>query len=111
MKLFKWIGLPLIALVGIYLLLCWLGPATFDTVRSTKIDAPKNVAFNIVNDLNNWEKWSPWMDKDPEIKITYSDQKAGVGSSYTWSGNDQVSSGKMENVEVSLWKARENYHF
>jgi hypothetical protein len=41
------------------------------------------VAFAQVNDLRNWEAWSPWAKLDPAAKQTYAGPTAGVGASFS----------------------------
>lgn len=89
----------LLLLILIYVGLCAIGTKNFDTEKSLTIDAPKNMLFNMVDDFKTWEKWSPWYDKDPEMKVEYGTSTRGVGASYSWSGNKQVGSGKMTTTE------------
>jgi uncharacterized protein YxeA len=64
-------------------------------VRSAEINAPPEKIFELVNDFHNWDKWSPWAKLDPNMKATYSGADFGIGSSYAWSGNDEVGEGNM----------------
>jgi len=63
--------------------------------RTATINAPAYRIFPHVNDFHKWDAWSPWAKIDPNMKTTYSGPPAGVGSSYSWVGNDQVGEGKM----------------
>lgn len=74
-------------------------PNTYDVFRSRTISAPAPVLFNNVNDFKNWESWSPWIEKDPELKITYPEQTMGVGGSYSWEGEDGV--GRMSTLSIN----------
>lgn len=70
-----------------------------DTIDVTKtINCPSNHTYKMINELKNWEKWSPWMEKDPAMKLSYSDSSAGVGAFYTWAGNKEVEYGKLSIV-------------
>lgn len=89
----------LLLLVIAYCALCALGTQNFNTERSLKIDAPKTMLFNMVNDYKTWEQWSPWYDKDPEMKVEYGSTTEGVGATYTWIGNEEVGEGKMTAIE------------
>jgi len=98
----------LLLIILIYVGLCAIGTKNFNTERSQTIDAPKAMLFNMVNDYKVWEKWSPWYDKDPNMKVEYGANTQGVGASYSWSGNEEVGAGKMtttESVPISLIKA------
>jgi hypothetical protein len=70
-------------------------PDTFHFERSTLVNTTPDYVFAQVNDFHAWQAWSPWEKKDPNMKRTYSGPTAGVGSSYAWSGNGDVGSGRM----------------
>jgi uncharacterized protein YndB with AHSA1/START domain len=70
-------------------------PDDFVVTRSTKISAPPENVFPHVNDLHQWQAWSPWAKLDPNAKNTFAGPTAGVGSSMAWDGNNKVGSGKM----------------
>ncbi len=89
----------LLFLVLVYVGICAIAPKNIDVERSLTIDAPKNMLFNMVDDFKTWEKWSPWYDKDPEMKVEYGATTQGVGASYSWSGNKEVGSGSMTTTE------------
>jgi len=74
-------------------------PATFRVTRGASIASPASAAFNQVNHLRNWEAWSPWAKRDPNMKMTYEGPAEGEGASYSWSGNNQVGSGRMTITE------------
>jgi len=74
-------------------------PNAYDIQRTRTIAAPTAVVFNKVNDFKEWESWSPWIEKDPELKIIYPDLTMGVGGAYSWEGEDGV--GRMETLNSS----------
>lgn len=81
-------------------------PESIEIVKT--INCKPNQVFTLVNELKNWEKWSPWMEKDPEMKLSYSDSSFGPGASYSWAGNSQVGFGKLtilsttENQQINM---------
>lgn len=74
-------------------------PDTFRFTRSAVIPAPPAQVFAIVNDLHQWEAWSPWARLDPNSKATYAGPPSGPGSSFAWAGNHEVGEGKMTITE------------
>ena len=76
-----------------------LQPSEFRIERTAVIAAPAPVVFNQVNDLRKWEAWSPWAKLDPQAKTTYEGPPAGVGSSFSWVGNEKVGEGRMTITE------------
>ena len=76
-------------------------PDTFRIERSTRIQAPPERIFDLINDLHAWSHWSPWEKKDPAMKRTFSDPASGKGASYAWEGNKNVGTGSMEIIAAS----------
>jgi uncharacterized protein YndB with AHSA1/START domain len=60
-----------------FLLICLLGlvgyaasqPDSFQLERSITVKAPPEKVFALVNDFQQWGKWSPWDKKDPAMKV------------------------------------------
>jgi uncharacterized protein YndB with AHSA1/START domain len=74
-------------------------PDEFTVSRSLKISAPPEKVFQNVNDLHQWEAWSPWAKLDPNAKNTFEGPASGVGTAMAWSGNNKVGAGKMTVTE------------
>ena len=88
-------------------------PDVFKMSRSIKISAPPEIIFPHVNDLHQWEAWSPWAKLDPNAKSTFEGPTAGVGSSMAWDGNGKVGTGKMtitESQPVETIRFRLDFH-
>jgi uncharacterized protein YndB with AHSA1/START domain len=87
-------------------------PDSFRVERSTSIKAPPERIFAILNDLHSWKQWSPYEEKDPNMKRTFSGAEKGKGATYAWDGNDQVGAGSMEIAEATEpSKLSINLHF
>ncbi len=69
--------------------------------RFTTIKATPAKVFALVNDLHTWTKWSPWEDKDPSMKRTFSGPAVGKGAAYSWDGNGEVGAGNMEITDAT----------
>ncbi len=74
-------------------------PSKSHIERATVINAPAKIIFGEINNLSNWEKWSPWEHKDPNMVKTYSAKTEGVGASFSWKGNSDVGEGTMSIAE------------
>ncbi len=98
MKILKFVILPLLLLVGIYCLLCLVGPKDFNTEESIEIDGPKRMSFNLVNNIQSWEKWGTWQQRDTAMVISYPGRIEGVGAVSSWV-SEQEGDGKQEIVE------------
>ena len=74
-------------------------PDEFIVSRSTKISAPPGKIFPQVNDLHNWEAWSPWAKLDPNAKNSFAGVASGAGAAMSWSGNKKIGEGRMTITE------------
>jgi len=99
-------------------------PDRMKVVREIDVAAPPASVFPHLVDFHRWAAWSPWEKLDPGMQRDYSGTPGAVGSSYHWSGNDQVGEGRMtlssarpsEQVAVQLeflkpWQATNQVEF
>ena len=84
-------------------LIGWIGTRsnTFRVERATRIAAPPEKVFPLINDFHRWTAWSPWEKRDPAMKKAYGGPESGRGATYEWDGNNKVGKGRMEIVETS----------
>src|ERR1041384_7135810 len=76
-------------------------PDTFRVQRSASIKAPADRIFALINDYRNWPQWSPYENRDPEMKRTFGGAPSGKGAKYAWEGNKNVGSGEMEIIDTA----------
>ena len=89
-----------LAIVAVLLFVIVTGqPDEFTVMRSVKIAAAPLKVFPHVNELKNWDAWSPWAKLDPNCKMTYVGPPDGVDASYSWAGNKKVGEGKLTITE------------
>lgn len=74
-------------------------PDSFRVERSVTIAAAADKIFPLINDLHQWEAWSPWEKIDPALTRSYSGAASGKGAAYAWTGNKEVGQGSMEIME------------
>ena len=74
-------------------------PSQFHVTRRGAIHAPPEVVFPQINNLHNWQAWSPWAKLDPAAKNSYDGPLEGVGSSFAWAGSNKVGEGRMTITE------------
>lgn len=89
-----------VALIAAILIYAATRPDTFRVERSARIQAPPERVFALIEDFRNWELWSPWEKRDPDLKRTYSGAAKGAGAAYAWEGNSKVGAGRMEIVNA-----------
>ncbi len=101
MKILKVIGIILAAVILIAVILVMVLPTQYNLERSVTIDAPTNIVVEQVVKFENFIKWSPWSDLDPNMTYEITGIDGEVGSVYSWSGNDSVGTGSLTTISVT----------
>lgn len=95
-RIFFFVGLIAILLVAVAFVL----PREVTVSREVMIAATADKVFPLVSSLKNMAKWSPWVAKDPAIKLAFSGPDSGVGAKMGWSSQmAQVGNGTQEITE------------
>ena len=81
-------------------------PSAYHVERKLAVAAPAELVFGVLNDLHQFAGvlvffGSPLAKRDPNMQKTFEGPAAGVGQSYSWSGNREVGKGKLT-IEESL---------
>jgi hypothetical protein len=93
-----------VAGIAVILILAAMKPDNFRIQRTASIKAPPEKIMPLLADLRRHREWSPWEQKDPGMKRTYSGAPSGKGAIYEWDGNSNIGSGRMEVTETSQTK-------
>jgi effector-binding domain-containing protein len=92
----------IIGLIVLYLILCLVGPKQITVTRSTSINAPVDMVKAKMADLKFFqEQWSPWTERDPQMKVTYLGEMGQPGYGYSWTGNKEVGTGTLVITGIS----------
>lgn len=92
-------------LIGAFLVYVAVQPTYVVIEREVVIAAPPEVVYAHIEDLRQWDAWSPWAKLDPQALQTFEGAPKGVGAIMKWSGNDQVGSGQMTIVKAEAPKS------
>jgi uncharacterized protein YndB with AHSA1/START domain len=65
-------------------LVSFVFPSKFGAKRELVIAASADKIYPLLADPRQWEKWSPWLEADPKMKIQYSGAPSGVGAQWSW---------------------------
>lgn len=87
--------LALAAALLLFVIFVSLQPSKFRVARSRFIEAPAPVVFGKVNNLHEFQTWSPFAQIDPHAKTQYVGPAAGAGASFVWAGNARAGEGSM----------------
>lgn len=92
-------------IVGILLLIVILGliaPKSYEVSRSIIINKPLSEVFTYLKSLKNQDNWSPWAERDPNMKKTFTGTDGEIGCISAWeSDHKQVGSGEQEIMSIS----------
>jgi len=88
------------SLIALLVLVGFVLPSTAHVERRTTIEAPAAAIFPWLNDFKKFNEWSPWAERDPNMKREFSGPSSGVGATLSWEGDpDEVGSGTQKIVE------------
>ncbi len=100
-KILAGIGLVIVAAVLVVLALAMTKPDVFRVERSVTINAPAEQIYPLIEDFQEWPKWSPFENLDPQMQKTFSGAPRGLGSIYAWDGNSQAGKGRIEIIDAA----------
>jgi effector-binding domain-containing protein len=79
-------------------------PSSYTASSSIVIESNQYNVFPYFADLKNWEKWSPWREKDTTTQYVYSMNTFGAGSTMEWdSKNKELGTGKITTVQFKKY--------
>ena len=97
--LFIILGALVVIVLGLFVFSLFLS-SRIKIERTLIMKARPEVVFQEVDNLHNWERWSPWHRLDPHLKIVYGEKERGAGASYSWeSRKRKVGSGSITITE------------
>ena len=88
------VALLALAVIAALLLYAARRPDRFRVTRTAVIKAPAARIFSLINDLQSFNAWSPYLRRDPRAQGHYSGPASGVGAAYAWQGR-KIGSGTM----------------
>lgn len=78
-----------------FALIVSMQPSEFKVTRSIEVRGAPQKIFDQINTLKNWDAWSPWAKIDPQATVHFAGPEAGIGSNFSWKGNDEVGEGTI----------------
>jgi effector-binding domain-containing protein len=91
------VAICIIALVVVSM----IAPKSATVQRTVTINAPAGQVMQEVNSLEKMQNWSPWAERDPNMKITYEGSIGKVGSVSRWEGNKDVGKGEQKITNIT----------
>ncbi|MBL9219260.1 MAG: SRPBCC family protein [Opitutaceae bacterium] len=93
----------LAVLVLLLVLVAFAFPRQYRVERSVVMNARSEAILAQVADLKAWKTWGAWQERDPGMKLSYSETTTGVGAWSAWESK-QEGNGKMTISELSATK-------
>lgn len=90
----------LLAVIAVLLVVAAFQPDTYVVERSAIISATPDAVYAHLTDQRDWQRSNPWVLDDPTSKAEFSGPSTGVGSVYSWSGQE-VGKGTATIVEAT----------
>lgn len=84
MNMKKMIGLIVLGLVIAIGVITFLQPKNYMVEDEVVINKDRSSVVSYVSNLKEWKSWSPWFERDPEMKMEYGVPFSGRGASVTW---------------------------
>lgn len=94
MKTFKTILKVLVLAIALTLGSAASLPAQYRVESMRVIPAPAGDVWPYVNNLKEWERWSPWRANDPTVQNSYEGAASGAGAVMRWK-SEKSGSGKI----------------
>jgi hypothetical protein len=112
-------AIVILAIIGLLAYAATLSNS-FQVQRSLRINAPADKIFPLINNMRGMNRWNPFAEADPNIKITYTGPDSGKGARYEWTGNSKVGQGSIEitdaaapsqvTLKLDMWKPLEGHN-
>ena len=74
----------ILGVIALFLLVAALAGTRWHYEKSVQINAPLDKVWANISSLRAMNKWNPWMDRDPNVKVTYTDKDGAPGAGYSW---------------------------
>ncbi len=94
MKVLKYLGLGLAALIAIYLIWCAVSPKNMEISKSITIDKDRSFVYEVSKDFNFYQQWNPWSKMEPEAKQNITNTGREIGDVWSWEG-EKIGKGSL----------------
>ena len=96
-----------IGILALILVLALIAPRHYEVKREVIINKNVTEVFEYIKLVKNQNDWSPWKQKDPNMKQEYFGTDGEVGFVSKWEGNKQVGTGEQEIISMDKNKRME----
>ncbi len=93
----------LAVLVLLLVLVAFALPRHYQIERSLVVNAKPEAVLAQMADLRSWKNWGAWQERDPGMKLSYSEKSTGIGAWSAWESKSE-GNGKMTITEQTPGK-------
>jgi len=86
MKILKFILIAFVVLAILGTIVVYFLPNHYSVSNSIEINKPADAVYAQIYDFNKWGSWDPWMEADPEAKVTIEGTPGAPGHKMSWEG-------------------------
>lgn len=102
MKILKILLFTLIAILGLWLIAAAFVSGDVQYEKSISINDSPDKVWSHTNSVRGLDEWSPWNDKDPNLKKQWSGKTGQVGETMSWEGNADVGKGSQTLTKIDV---------
>jgi uncharacterized protein YndB with AHSA1/START domain len=93
MQLLKRLLISLAALIFIIIAVAYMMPNQYGVIRSIKINTSPEKIYPLIATPKEWQKWSVWNRRDPNMEVLYSGPETGTGAAWDWKSKSEGNGG------------------
>jgi len=97
----KILGIVTLVLVVLFVGIAFLLPREVQVERSTTIERPPAMVFEVLNGFIRFNEWSPWVAKDPDATYAREGPETGAGATLRFEGNPSALGAGFHRIRVS----------
>ena len=86
MKILKNLLIALVVILAVGGIVLYFLPNHYSVSNSIEINRTPDVVYSQIYDFNKWGNWDPWMEADPEAKVTIEGTPGTPGHKMSWEG-------------------------
>lgn len=102
MDMLLYVILALAVAIVLLLVVAARRPDDFAIERTMRMQASPDRIFPLIADLKAMNTWNPFVEPDPQIRLSYSGPATGPGATQEWAGNRHVGEGRIAIVDAQV---------
>lgn len=110
-KSLRIIGLIILGFIALLLVVMLCLGTKYHFEKSMVIKSSPDKIYPYISSMDKFNEWNPWMDLDPQVKVTYHRERGKIGDRYCWKGNKDAGVGCHEITALVPNRSQKNTMF